>query len=153
MKHHKPSPECPQLKRRMDCVDQVVAWHLCSGCGTCVGVCETHAIQLVDVPSQGIRPQVIYDRCRECAKCAQVCPGLSLEMPPKPSGIIESLWRDWGPVLEVWHGYAQDKTLRFKASSGGVSTALASFCLKREWPSRWLIRPQTKTCPGVIKPL
>jgi len=33
-------------------------------------------------------------------------------------------------VLEVWEGYATNRKIRFRGSSGGVATALASFCLE-----------------------
>jgi coenzyme F420 hydrogenase subunit beta len=45
---------------------------------------------------------------------------------------IPELHRGWGPVLEVWEGYATDSEIRFKGSSGGIATALALFCLDEE---------------------
>jgi coenzyme F420 hydrogenase subunit beta len=35
----------------------------------------------------------------------------------------------------VWQGYAADPEIRFKASSGGAATALALFCLDRQYAS------------------
>jgi coenzyme F420 hydrogenase subunit beta len=39
--------------------------------------------------------------------------------------------KKWGPVLELWEGYAGDPQIRFEGSSGGVLTALAAYCLER----------------------
>jgi coenzyme F420 hydrogenase subunit beta len=45
---------------------------------------------------------------------------------------IPELCESWGPILEVWEGYALDRKIRFKGSSGGAATALALFCLEKE---------------------
>jgi coenzyme F420 hydrogenase subunit beta len=45
---------------------------------------------------------------------------------------IPQLRQSWGPVLEIWEGYAEDKEIRFKGSSGGVVTALALYGLEKE---------------------
>jgi coenzyme F420 hydrogenase subunit beta len=48
------------------------------------------------------------------------------------SQTISELHHAWGPVLELWEGYATDPEIRFKGSSGGAATALALFCLEQE---------------------
>lgn len=37
-----------------------------------------------------------------------------------------------GRALEIWEGYASDPEIRFKASSGGILSALALYCLEQE---------------------
>ena len=39
---------------------------------------------------------------------------------------------DWGPVLQVWEGYAVDPEIRFKGSSGGAISAISLYCLEHE---------------------
>ena len=39
---------------------------------------------------------------------------------------------EFGTALEIWEGYASDPEIRYSASSGGVLSALALYCLERE---------------------
>jgi coenzyme F420 hydrogenase subunit beta len=39
---------------------------------------------------------------------------------------------EFGPALEIWEGYASDREIRFRASSGGLLTAFSLYCLERE---------------------
>lgn len=100
------------------------------GCGVCSHACENGAVRLVNVPESGIRPRVDATKCRECGRCLEACPGIHL---PRPAGTaeIETLVAEWGPILEIWEGYAADAEIRYAGSSGGVATALALFCLEK----------------------
>jgi len=113
-------------------VDQVVEWRLCLGCGACVAACSNGAITLVNVHDQGLRPVVDSAECRKCGGCIEVCPGIEISHRAFDSRIIPELSREWGPVLEVWEGYATDSEIRYNGSSGGVATALALFCLEKQ---------------------
>lgn len=109
-----------------DRVDKIRAWRLCLGCGACVAVCPENNIKLVDIPQRGLRPVLKNDKCRHCESCVKVCPGIGLEH--DFSEDIPVL-NEWGPVLEVWEGYAADPRIRFCGSSGGAATAIAWYCL------------------------
>jgi coenzyme F420 hydrogenase subunit beta len=61
-----------------------------------------------------------------------VCPGIEIAHKPSNTQTINELAQSWGPVLEVWEGYATDPEIRYKGSSGGAATALALFCLEKE---------------------
>ncbi len=113
-------------------IDQVVAWRLCTGCGACVAACPEHNIELVDVVNQGLRPVVNSAKCQKCGECVMVCPGIEVSRGLFSKESLVELMQAWGPVLEVWEGYASDPEIRFKGSSGGVATALALFCLEKE---------------------
>jgi coenzyme F420 hydrogenase subunit beta len=43
---------------------------------------------------------------------------------------IQSLFRRWGPVLDVYEGFASDERIRLSGSSGGVLTALSDFAVQ-----------------------
>ena len=120
------------MSRILKRVDEVVGWRLCSGCGACVPICPNKAISLIDVFDQGIRPKVDLTKCKECGECLKVCPGIELSHSRFDEATIPQLRQSWGPVLEVWEGYATDPEIRFKGSSGGAATALALYCLEKE---------------------
>jgi len=113
-------------------IDQVVAWRLCTGCGACVPACPQHAIRLVNIPDQGIRPMIDKSKCEQCGECVNVCPGIELSHQSFNSQTIPELRQAWGPVLELWEGYAANPKIRYKGSSGGAATALSLFCLEKE---------------------
>jgi len=121
----------PSQKKKIRNVADVAMWRLCSGCGACAAVCEQRAVRLIDIDEDGIRPVVNTEKCLQCGRCIEVCPGLSLAQEPFAECTIPELRLSWGPVLEVWEGYAADPEIRFKGSSGGVATALSLFCLER----------------------
>ncbi len=113
-------------------IDQVVKWRLCLGCGACARACPEGAIGLVDVFDLGIRPVVNTTKCQKCGNCVEVCPGVEITHQPFDEQVVGELAEAWGPVLEVWEGYAADPEIRFKGSSGGAATALALYCLEKK---------------------
>lgn len=87
---------------------------------------------MVDDIEAGRRPVVTGCSGAEpsTGKALASCPGVSLTHGEMPTGIIASVRAAWGPVLEVWEGYASDPQIRHAGSSGGVSTALALHRMK-----------------------
>jgi coenzyme F420 hydrogenase subunit beta len=121
-----------KLKNAID----VSRWRLCVGCGACAYACEKKNIVLEDIPDQGIRPKARGAECDECGKCLEVCPGLGAahsSMAGNGSSTTE-LTKKWGPILEVWEGHAVDPGVRYRASSGGIATAIGLYCLEA---GRW----------------
>lgn len=117
--------------RRLRTIEQVVSWRLCTGCGACVVACPENNIRLVDVPDQGLRPVVNSTKCQKCGECIKVCPGIGVSHQGFNSETIPELRKAWGPVLEIWEGYATDPEIRWKGSSGGVATALSLYCVEQ----------------------
>jgi coenzyme F420 hydrogenase subunit beta len=110
-------------------ITDVAERQLCTGCGACAYI-QPDVIRMVDDPDHGRRP-VVQPDSRSTMEALGVCPGIRLEHDPDPSGTIPGLRDSWGPVLEVWEGAATDRDLRHRASSGGVSSALATFAIDR----------------------
>ncbi len=104
-------------------IERVVRAGLCSGCGACAAAAPD-AIRMIDRAELGRRPNVSGAATdQERALAARVCPGSGVTH-GEPAG-------EWGPVLEVWQGHATDPDVRFVGSSGGVTSALSSFCLEQ----------------------
>lgn len=118
------------IKKMQDVVD----WGLCVGCGACYALCDEGAVNLVNILNIGIRPQFNGDLCRNCTECLAICPGFSVDanLSARQRGekYIDNILI--GPTISVWEGFATDKELRFRASSGGLLTALALYCLEKE---------------------
>ena len=87
---------------------------------------------MVDDLDQGRRPIRIGPGAG-AARALAACPGVHLEHPSRrPSDAVDrELFAEWGPVRRIWEGYAPDPGLRFRASSGGLVTALSTFALQR----------------------
>lgn len=116
-------------------IGEVVKWRLCAGCGACAYACPENRIKLTDVFDDGIRPVIENEKyCGACRDCMKVCPGheLTHRSYDHVPGLIKELQEGWGPVLEVWEGYASDPEIRFRGSSGGAATALALYALEKE---------------------
>lgn len=115
-------------------IADIVSWRLCVGCGVCAYICTNKYIELRDIPDQGIRPFISSDQCGTCTDCLYVCPGYST-----PDGFNNdqkqitrsSSEKGWGPIIEIWEGYANDSELRYNGSSGGAVSAIALHCLER----------------------
>lgn len=114
-------------------ITDVVERQLCAGCGACAAAAPG-AIEMVDDLEQGRRPiehalvQADAGHGRAPADLAlRVCPGIHLEHDRSTwdAGWQRELADEWGPVLKVWEGHASDEELRFRGSSGGVTSALA----------------------------
>ncbi|MBE2216346.1 MAG: Coenzyme F420 hydrogenase/dehydrogenase, beta subunit C-terminal domain [Opitutaceae bacterium] len=108
-------------------LQDVVDWRLCLGCGACASLCTHGAITLRDFTSEGIRPVVDEARCAGDCDCLKVCPAVQTTFPPAR----DTFEQEWGPVLEVWEGYAADPEVRFRGSSGGALSAITAYCIER----------------------
>lgn len=113
-------------------VQDVTEWGLCIGCGACAYACPEN-ITLVNVLNEGIRPKLTQSPCGECDDCLKVCPGINVVHSPdlERGGVIPGLMKSWGPVLEVWEGYAADPEVRYAGSSGGLASAIALYCIEK----------------------
>lgn len=115
-------------------IRDVAEKHLCLGCGACA-FAQPDDIRMVDDLTQGRRPLVLLradGREPDTSEALAACPGIALSHPDELGGGIDPELADgWGPVLEVWEGYAADPQVRFAASSGGAATALALHGIER----------------------
>jgi len=110
-------------------IQDVVEYRLCIGCGACVYVLGPKAARMIDVPQNGLRPELLRPLSEEEAhRSLAVCPGMTVDARQLSVPTVEPVA---GRVLRVWVGHAADPTMRYHGSSGGALTALSLFCLER----------------------
>ena len=114
----------------LDILD-VAAAQACCGCGACA-YADPEAVEMIDVLDHGRRPRLKAGASAVSPETMRVCPGIELSHGDHSAtpGLIEELLPAWGPVLEVWEGYASDNEIRFSGSSGGAATALSLFAME-----------------------
>src|SRR5690606_30679169 len=94
---------------------------------------EPERFRMGDAVEYGRRPFLTEGPAAESGEALSVCPGASLvhSFDPSDPELIGELADAWGPVYEVWEGYATDDAIRRAGSSGGAATALALYCIEQ----------------------
>jgi coenzyme F420 hydrogenase subunit beta len=98
---------------------------ICTGCGTCAGLCPTNAINMV-IEAGIYRPFVDASKCTGCKFCVKVCPSNLLDFDELNKFVFGKVPSDrlLGNFIECSVGCSTDEKLRWNASSGGIVTAL-----------------------------
>jgi coenzyme F420 hydrogenase subunit beta len=112
-------------------LEEIVEGGLCIGCGLCQAVAGRDKIQIILTPEGRERPVAL--RALDAATLERInaiCPGTRVEG-ARPEAQSERATHDvvWGSAEELAIGYAGDPQLRYRASTGGVLTALGQFLL------------------------
>lgn len=104
---------------------------LCTRCGTCTGVCPTHAITI----AHDLYPQLDENKCIDCGLCAKTCPGGTVNY-QHLTAITFGHNRDSGSfdghVRETFVGKAESKATQERGAGGGIITALLTDLLDRK---------------------
>ncbi|MFC1947589.1 Coenzyme F420 hydrogenase/dehydrogenase, beta subunit C-terminal domain [Chloroflexota bacterium] len=114
-------------------IEQVVGDGLCTGCGTCAGICTQNAVKMVIDHKRGIHvPRLDREKCSECGICFKVCPGNSVDFNTLNREIFGREPEDilLGNYLNFYTGYSIDDATRYNSASGGLVTALLIFALE-----------------------
>jgi coenzyme F420 hydrogenase subunit beta len=114
-------------------IGSVVKNGLCTGCGTCAGLCPQNAVEMVLDRHKGIYlPVINRNRCDGCGLCFEVCPGHSVDFNELNLDIFGKQPKDilLGNYINCYVGHATDRAIRYNAASGGLVTALLDFALK-----------------------
>ena len=114
-------------------IASVVKSGLCTGCGTCIGMCSPNAIELTIDWNKGIYlPQLDEEKCNHCGVCLEVCPGHSVDFKQLNRDIFGREPEDtiMGNYRNCYLGHATDYGIRYNAASGGLVTALLVHALE-----------------------
>ena len=121
------------MQKAVSEITEITRNGLCTGCGTCVGLCPQDAIKMVIDKSKGIYvPQLDKERCNECGVCVDICPGHSVDFKQLNLDIFGKEPEDilLGNYLHCYIGHATDYDVRYNAASGGLVSALLIFALE-----------------------
>ncbi|MEN6426443.1 MAG: Coenzyme F420 hydrogenase/dehydrogenase, beta subunit C-terminal domain [Phycisphaerales bacterium] len=114
-------------------IESVVKRRLCTGCGTCAGICPHSAITMaVDGKKGCYVPHLDRKLCKQCGLCYQGCPGHGVDFESFNDALFGEVPEDvaLGRYLGCYIGHAGDETVRHNCSSGGLVSALLIFALE-----------------------
>ena len=97
-----------------------VCQEFCTGCGLCASVRGTHFFE----GSNKFQSPELTEK--DCDFCAEVCPAAGNAANNYLSGTI------WGNVVSCYLGWSVDEDVRFRASSGGVLTAVCIYLIQNK---------------------
>ena len=115
-------------------ISQIMENGLCTGCGTCVGICPVDAIGMVIEHKKGIYiPQLDEEKCNQCGLCFEVCPGHAIDFKQLNLEIFGKEPEDvlLGNSINCYAGHATDYDIRYNSASGGLVTALLIYALEQ----------------------
>lgn len=123
----------------------------CYGCGACVEVCPTHAIEMRENSEGFMMPDIDETKCVGCNKCNTVCSRMA-----PPSGV--DLYKS-----KVYSFFIENQEERVKSTSGGAFYSLAREIISGgvlyadvygtlQWKQRLLQQRELKTLKRCVAP-
>ncbi len=112
-------------------LEEIVEGGLCIGCGLCQAIAGADKIQIVLTPEGRERPVARSGlNAAMLERINAICPGTRVEG-ARPESQSAQAMHDvvWGSAEQLAVGYAGDPDVRYRASTGGVLTALGQFLL------------------------
>lgn len=112
-------------------ITSIVESDLCTGCGTCMGVCPNGAIEFCIVDGLNL-PQVQEAKCVSCGLCVKSCPGYMVDFNKLCFSIFGKEYDCGllGNYLGCYIGHSNDEYIRYNSSSGGMISHLLIFALE-----------------------
>ena len=111
---------------KLKILEEVVANHLCTECGACVGVCPPVALAMEETPGGQVLPVLTPSLCTECGLCDLICPEIDLS--EKLAGELRKPFT--GPVLEAYLAEATSADVAYEGQTGGMGRALLAWALE-----------------------
>lgn len=108
-------------------INKIIEDNLCTGCGTCISLCQKDAIQLCINKHKGIYlPQIKHSKCINCGVCYESCPGHEVDFKILNYEIFGQQPEDRliGNFKKCYIGHTKNKDIRYESSSGGLITQI-----------------------------
>ena len=133
----------------------VIGRGLCTGCGSCVGICPTKGMAMVYVDHE---PEpVLSGTCNACSLCYEMCPGKDIPFPAMEKLVFGREKEPDKEPLGIYRaclaGYAMDDKIRSTGTSGGIVSALLVYGLEQGLIDRALVGEWNSNVPWHTKPL
>lgn len=115
-------------------IQEIESSNLCTGCGTCAGICPNSSIDLLIDDKKGLYiPKINFDTCDECGMCLKACPGSSLDICDFHLDNVDNKIDDFllGEFKNCYLASSNEPDIRFNSSSGGTVTSLLIFALEQ----------------------
>lgn len=112
-------------------ISSVVANDLCIGCGLCESVTDGRVVMQLNHRGS-LRPSSTQFTDEEEALLMSACPGAVAQAKPEPAWAERNVDPIWGLHGTMTHAWAGDPTVRHRAATGGVLTALGVHLLRTE---------------------
>lgn len=125
----------PTIDRNFDWLEiNVISRQLCCGCGTCVGVCPTDAIDFKDY--KYFPEWLDKDKCTDCGFCLDVCPGKGMPL-DAAARELRAPQQEYNVDIGNYRkflvgGYSRDEFIRGRSASGGIATSLLIYALDKK---------------------
>lgn len=108
---------------------------LCTGCGTCAGMCPWAAIEMRRTIEGFYLPAIDDRKCvRTCELCSFVCPGVFLDFERLNKQLFGMQPTNWliGNAITCYVGHCAEDQMRRNASSGGIVPAILGHILQAD---------------------
>ena len=131
-------------------ITEVVSGKLCTGCGTCAGLCPQNAIEMKINRHYGIYlPHIDPAGCNRCGVCLLSCPGIGVDHNKLNQQIFGKLPDNLmlGQNMRCYIGYANNADIRYHSSSGGIITSLLILALEKGLINGALVTRMSKASP------
>jgi len=114
--------------------NKVIDRGLCTGCGTCAGVCPQEVVKMAYLDGEPM--PALKGECKPCGICSAVCPGAEVPLLDLEKHVFGRQRKNEESKMGIFSsclkGYASDPEIRSKGASGGVVTGLLDFALKKD---------------------
>ncbi len=107
---------------------------LCCQCGTCVGMCPSHAIEMREDDNGNCLPVINVSLCNGCNVCEIVCPGHAVDFKWLNQDIFSRPPEDilLGNYIGIYTGSSNDPEVLKRASSGGMISSILIYTLENK---------------------
>lgn len=139
----------------MNNVSNIIKNDLCTGCGTCIGLCSKGAIELRIDQDKGIYvPDIDLKKCNNCGLCYKICPGQSVDFDKLNLEIFKKVPEEQfiGIYNNFYVGHSKDNSIRKNSSSGGVLTQFLIYALETGLIDGVLVTRMSKDNPLQAEP-
>lgn len=111
----------------------VISQGLCTGCGSCIGICPTKGTVMKYIDHE---PEpVLNGTCSDCSLCYEICPGKEIPFPSMEDlvfGRKKDIQKEPLGIFRTCRaGYAVDNRVRNSGASGGIASALLIYTLEQ----------------------